>query len=102
MTDHVSPTEQLVQRFLDQELSADERIQFIVALGRDQMLRERVLEMERLVLDASTAGPASRSRWICRTGHGANRPGRSAVPTGWQSRRPTAFHELARGARGVA
>ena len=54
MTDHVSPTEQLVQRFLDQELSADERIQFIVALGRDAMLRERVLDMERLVLDAST------------------------------------------------
>jgi anti-sigma factor RsiW len=53
MTDHLSPTEQLVQRFLDQELSADERIQFIVALGRDSMLRERVLEMERLVLDAS-------------------------------------------------
>ena len=46
-------TDELVQRFLDQELSADERIQFIVALGRDQMLRERVLEMERLVLDAS-------------------------------------------------
>ena len=53
MTDHLSPTEQLVQRFLDQELSADERIQFIVALGRDSMLRERVLEMEQLVLDAS-------------------------------------------------
>jgi anti-sigma factor RsiW len=46
-------TAQLVQRFVDQELSADERIQFLAALGRDQALREQVLELERLVLDAS-------------------------------------------------
>lgn len=45
--------EHLVQRFVDQELSAEERIQFVVALGRDEALRERVLELERLMLGAS-------------------------------------------------
>ncbi len=45
--------EQLVQRFIDQELSPEERIQFVVALGRDESLRERVLELERLVRGAS-------------------------------------------------
>jgi len=44
--------EELVQRFVDQELSAEERVQFVVALGRDQALRERVLALEQLVLDA--------------------------------------------------
>ena len=44
--------EELVQRFVDQELTADERIQFIVALGRDSELRARALELERLVVDA--------------------------------------------------
>jgi hypothetical protein len=90
MTDHVSPTEQLVQRFLDQELSADERIQFIVALGRDQMLRERVLEMERLVLDASRlARPAVPDGFVAqvmaRTAHAEARKregGRSATREG--------------------
>lgn len=45
--------EELVQRFVDQDLSAEERIQFVVTLGRDQALRERVLALEQLVLDAS-------------------------------------------------
>jgi len=44
--------EELVQRFVDQELSAEERIRFVGALGRDQALRERVLALEQLVLDA--------------------------------------------------
>ena len=44
--------EELVQRFIDQELSAGERMQFVVALGRDQALREHVLALEQLVLDA--------------------------------------------------
>jgi anti-sigma factor RsiW len=43
--------EELVQRFVDQELSAEERIRFVGALGRDQALRERVLALEQLVLD---------------------------------------------------
>jgi hypothetical protein len=45
--------EELVQRFVDQELSAQERMHFVVALGRDQALREHVLALEQLVLDAS-------------------------------------------------
>ena len=49
----ISRAEQLVQRFVDQELSAEERIQFVAALGRDEVLRERVLELERLVLDTT-------------------------------------------------
>ena len=53
MTEHLSPTEELLQRFVDQELSAEERIQFVVALGRDSALRSRVIELERLALSAS-------------------------------------------------
>jgi len=45
--------EELVQRFIDQELSAAERVQFVVALGRDQALRDHVLALEQLVLDAA-------------------------------------------------
>ena len=57
--------EQLVQRFIDQELSPEERIQFVVALGRDASLRERVLELERLVLGASKlARPAVRKSFV--------------------------------------
>ena len=45
--------EELVQRFIDQELSAGERMQFVVALGRDQTLRDHVLALEQLVIDAA-------------------------------------------------
>ncbi len=53
MTDDLDQTEQLLQRFVDQELSAEERIQFVVALGRDAALRARALDLERLALNAS-------------------------------------------------
>lgn len=43
--------EQLVQRFLDQELSAEERVRFVVRLGRDEPLRTRVIALEQLALD---------------------------------------------------
>lgn len=49
----ITSSEQLVQRFLDQELSAEERVRFISRLGRDEALRRRAIELERLVLDAS-------------------------------------------------
>ena len=45
--------ESLVQRFLDQELSAEDRIHFLARLGKDSALRERVIDLEQLVLDAS-------------------------------------------------
>ena len=53
MADDLNQTEQLLQRFVDQELSADERVQFVVALGRDAALRSRALDLERLALNAS-------------------------------------------------
>lgn len=49
----MTDSEQLVQRFLDQELSAEERVRFVVQLGRDESLRRRVIELEQLVLGAS-------------------------------------------------
>jgi hypothetical protein len=49
----MSEPEQLVQRFLDQELSADERLQFVVRLGRDESLRRRVIALEQLALGAA-------------------------------------------------
>ena len=49
----MTDSEQLVQRFLDQELSAEERLRFVVRLGQDGALRERVIELEQLVLDVS-------------------------------------------------
>jgi hypothetical protein len=46
-------SEMLVQRFLDHELSADaeERVRFLVRLGRDGGLRERLIDLEQLLLD---------------------------------------------------
>lgn len=65
MHDAISRTEQLVQRFVDQDLSAEERIQFVAALARDAALRERALELERLVLDAATLPrPAVPTRFV--------------------------------------
>jgi hypothetical protein len=46
-------SEQLVQRFVDQELSAEERVRFVARLGRDEALRQRAIELEQLVLDTS-------------------------------------------------
>ena len=53
MTELVNDWELLAQRFLDQELSAEERLQFIVRLGRDETLRQRVIDLERLALSAA-------------------------------------------------
>jgi hypothetical protein len=44
--------ETLVQRFLDQELSPEEHMQFVARLGRDEALRRRTIALEQLVLDA--------------------------------------------------
>lgn len=46
----VPDAERLVQRFIDQELSSEERVQFVVRLGRDAALREQVIALEELVL----------------------------------------------------
>ncbi len=49
----MNDSERLVQRFLDQELSPEERVHFIARLGRDEALRRHVIEIEQLALDAS-------------------------------------------------
>ena len=49
----MTDSEQLVQRFLDQELSAEERVRFISQLGRDEALRRRTIDLEQLLLDVT-------------------------------------------------
>jgi len=49
----MTDSEQLVQRFVDQELSAEERVRFVARLGRDEALRRRLMELEQLVLGVS-------------------------------------------------
>jgi hypothetical protein len=56
MTEHerdMTESEQLVQRFLDQELSPEERVRLVARLGRDEALCQRAIELEQLVLDVS-------------------------------------------------
>jgi anti-sigma factor RsiW len=43
----------LVQRFLDQELSAEDRIRFVVQLGRDDALRQRLIALEQVLLETA-------------------------------------------------
>lgn len=49
--------ELLVQRFIDQALTADERVRFVVRLGRDEALRRRVLALEQVVRAAGRLAP---------------------------------------------
>lgn len=42
----------MIQRFVDQELTGDERLRLLARLGHDEALRERLIELERLALDA--------------------------------------------------
>ena len=41
----------LVQQFVDQELNAEERVQFVARLGRDEALRRRAIDLEQLLVD---------------------------------------------------
>ena len=45
--------DRLVQRFIDEELTAEERIALLVRLGREQALRDQVLDLERVLLHVS-------------------------------------------------
>ena len=45
-------SEALVQRFIDQELTAEERVRFVSRLGRDEALRQRTIDLETLLIDA--------------------------------------------------
>jgi hypothetical protein len=42
----------LVQRFVDQDLSAEERVSLIARLGKDETLRRRVLAFETMALES--------------------------------------------------
>ena len=59
-------SEQLVQRFVDNELSSAERVQLLMRLGRDGALRGRLIELEQIAA-------------------GAGRLSRPAVPAGFVS-----------------
>ena len=55
MNDHpdMPDTQTLVQRFVDQELSHEERVRFLVQIGRDEGLRRQALAIEHVALSAS-------------------------------------------------
>jgi hypothetical protein len=42
--------ERLIQRFIDQELSGEERIDLLARIGRDHALREQLIDLEQLVV----------------------------------------------------
>jgi anti-sigma factor RsiW len=76
-------SELLVQQFLDQELSAEERVRFVVRLGRDEALRQRLIELEQLVLDVSRLPrPAVPDGFVASVMERATFPG-PAQPTWW-------------------
>jgi hypothetical protein len=43
----------LFNRFIDQELTGDERLQLLLRLGKDEAFRQGLVDFERLVLDVS-------------------------------------------------
>ncbi len=47
----MTETDRLIQRFLDQELSSDERITFLKRLARERDLHQRVLDLEQVVAE---------------------------------------------------
>lgn len=47
----MTETDRLIQRFLDQELSSDERITFLQRLARERDLHQRVLDLEQVVAE---------------------------------------------------
>jgi hypothetical protein len=49
----MTDSELLLQRFVDQELSADECMRFAVQIARDEALRSLLIELQQLALDAS-------------------------------------------------
>ena len=98
-----SDSELLVQRFVDQELSGEERIELLVRLGRDQALRERLIEMERLMLGvADLPRPAVTHEFVARVmERTANRPSawQRAIDALWT---PHAFRWNVAGATALA
>jgi Glycogen recognition site of AMP-activated protein kinase len=46
----ITGPERLIQRFIDQELSGEERMHLLARLGRDHALREQLIDLEHLML----------------------------------------------------
>ncbi len=46
----ITGSERLVQQFIDQELSGEDRVRLLVQIGRDDALRQRLIDLERLTL----------------------------------------------------
>jgi hypothetical protein len=84
--------DELVQRFVDQELSAEERVRFLSRLGRDEALRRRTIELEQLVLGVSRL-----PRPIVADGFAASVLARlpEAAPSTRASASPSAWRRLA-------
>ena len=50
-------SDELLQRFVDQELSEEERLRFVVRLGTDAALRQQLIDLERVVLGGRRLPP---------------------------------------------
>ena len=48
--EQMTETERLIQRFVDQELTGEERVALLVRLAREQALREELLDLEQLMV----------------------------------------------------
>ena len=48
--EQMTETERLIQRFVDQELTGEERVALLVRLAREQSLREELLDLEQLMV----------------------------------------------------
>jgi len=76
----ITGSERLVQQFIDQELSGEDRVRLLVQLGRDQALREHVIDLERLALDtARLPRPAVPDDFVARVMQRA-----APAPSGWR------------------
>ncbi len=74
----------LVQRFIDQELSGEERVRFVSRLGRDEVLRQRTLELEQLMLaTARLPKPVVPENFVASVMARANPPSAAPVRRWW-------------------
>jgi hypothetical protein len=84
--------DRLVQRFIDEELTAEERIALLVRLGREQALRDQVLDLERVLLHVSKLQrPVVPSRFVAGVMDQIE-PARTPAPPA-----PSAWRRLLRG-----
>lgn len=81
----MSESELLVQRFVDHDLSGDERVRFLARLGSDEDLRQRLLDVEQLIVEAGRVpDPAVPAEFVYRvmSKTSTTEPARSHAPEG--------------------